>query len=124
MQKNNQKCDASETAKRMIKTNQVIISEHYIKHGDGLLAVSDGDEKKAWKSYNEKLLNTEFTWDRKSLSGADTVKGAPSLLDKKMVWVLISNLKNEKTAGPSAVVPQMVKAVGKARVKMITGLLN
>ena len=62
MQKNNQKCDVSETAKRMIKTNQVIISEHCIKHGDGLLAVSDEDEKKAWKSYNEKLLNTEFTW--------------------------------------------------------------
>lgn len=47
MQKNNQKCDVSETAKRMIKTNQVIISEHCIKHGDGLLAVSDEDEKKA-----------------------------------------------------------------------------
>ena len=49
MQKNNQKCDVSETAKRMIKTNQVIISEHCIKHGDGLLAVSDGDEKKLEK---------------------------------------------------------------------------
>ena len=33
--------------------------------------------KIAWKNYYEKLLNTEFIWDRNSLSQADTASSAP-----------------------------------------------
>ena len=47
-------------AKRMVKTNQVIIGEQYIRNDDGALAVSDENKKIAWKIYHEKLLNTEF----------------------------------------------------------------
>ena len=37
-------------------------------------------KKMAWKSYHEKLSNTQFAWDKNSLSQADTVnrKGSQS----------------------------------------------
>ena len=54
----------------MVKTNQDIISDHCIRN-DGVLPVDDEEKKRAWKSYHEKLLNTEFAWDRNSLSQAD-----------------------------------------------------
>ena len=47
-------------AKRMVKTNQVIIGEQYVRNDDGALAVSDENKKIAWKIHHEKLLNTKF----------------------------------------------------------------
>ena len=69
-------------------------------------------------------MNTEFACDRNSLSHADAVSGVPPLIDKDMVRESISLIKNEKDAGSSGVVSEMVKAAGKARVDMITDLVN
>ena len=59
MWRNYQKSDVLKIAKRMFKTNQNII-----KNGDGVLGISD----EGTKSYYDKLLNTNFVWDRNSLS--------------------------------------------------------
>ena len=59
MWRNYQKSDVLKIAKRMFKTNQNII-----KNGDGVLGVRD----EGTKSYYDKLLNTNFVWDRNSLS--------------------------------------------------------
>ena len=40
-----QKCDVSKTAKRMVKANQDIIGEQYIRNDDSVLAVSNEDNK-------------------------------------------------------------------------------
>ena len=48
------------TAKRMVKTNQDIISHHCIRNYDDVLPVDDEEKKRVWKNYHEKLLNTEF----------------------------------------------------------------
>ena len=57
----------------------------------------------AWKSYHEKLLNTEFAWDRNSLSQADTVSDIPCLSDKDMVRESVSTTKKKKATGSSGV---------------------
>ena len=44
----------------MVKTNQDNVSEQYISRDDGVLAVNDENKKIAWKSYHEKVLNTEL----------------------------------------------------------------
>ena len=59
MWRNSQKSDVLKIAKRMFKTNQNII-----KNDDGVLGISD----EGTKSYYDKLLNTNFVWDRNSLS--------------------------------------------------------
>ena len=70
-----------EIAKRVIKTNQDIVSEQCIRNFDDVLAGSDEDGKMAWESY-EKLLNTEFARDKSSLSEADPASGMDLWIDK------------------------------------------
>ena len=73
------------TAKRTVKINQHVINEQWcIRIDNGVLTVSDLDEKTAWKRYYEKLLNTEFLWDRSSLFQADIISDAPRLIGKDM----------------------------------------
>ena len=57
-----------------------------------------------WKSYHEKLSNTQFAWDRNSLSQADKVSGIPYLIEKDMVKESIRKMRIGKAAGPSGVV--------------------
>ena len=56
--------------KRIFKINQNII-----RNDAGVLGVNDEVKKIAQKNYYEKLLNTEFVWDRKILSQVETVNG-------------------------------------------------
>ena len=70
------------------------------------------EKKRAWKTYHKKLLNTEFTWDRNSLSQADTITSIPCSIDKDTVRESISKIKNGKVAELSGVV--QVKKTGEA----------
>ena len=54
-------------------------------------------------------MNTEFTWDRNSLSQADTITSIPCSIDKDMVRESISKIENGKAAELSGVVSEMVK---------------
>ena len=69
-------------------------------------------------------MNTEFAWDRNSLSQADTVSDIPCLSDKDMVRKSVSKIKKEKAAGPSGAVSEIVKAAGETEADMITDLIN
>ena len=77
----------------------------------------DKEKKKAWKIYQEKLLNTEVAWDRNSLSQADTITSIPCSIDKDMIRESISKIKNGKAAELSGVVSEMVKTAGEAGVE-------
>ena len=46
----------------------------------GNLASTEEEKKLAWKSHYEKLLNTEFDWDRDSLSEVHPARGASYVL--------------------------------------------
>ena len=59
------------------------------------------------EKYYEKLLNTEFAWDRNSLSQTDTVIGGLCLKYKDKVRESVSKIKNGKAAGPPGVVSKM-----------------
>ena len=61
---------------------------------NGLLAVSDEDKKIIWKSYHEKLLNTEFALERNSLSQADVLSSGPLFLEKDMAIESVSKMEN------------------------------
>ena len=108
----------------MVKTNQDIIGEQCVRNDLGVLAVSEEDKKVAWKSYYESLLNTEFDWDRNSLSQVDPVSSAPILIDRSMVRKAVRKMKNGKAAGPSGIVSEMVKAAEEDSVDMISDLIN
>ena len=88
-------------AKRMTKNNQGNIGEQWIRNDDGVMAASNEDKWIAWKRHHEKLLkNTEFTWDRNSLSQVDPVSIVPLLKHNNLVMEPISRIKDGKAAGP------------------------
>ena len=62
-------------------------------------------------------MNTEFAWDRYSLSHADTITSIPYSIDKDRVRESISKIKNGKAAELSRVVSEMVKKIGEAGVE-------
>ena len=61
-------CDVFKIAKRIVKTNQDIISGPCIGNGDDVPAVSCEDKKISWRSYHEKPFIAGFAWDTNSLS--------------------------------------------------------
>ena len=63
-------------------------------------------------------MNTEFAWDKNSLSQGDTISSILWSIHKEMVRESIDKIKNVKTAGLSDVVSEMIKI--EARVEMIT----
>ena len=69
-------------------------------------------------------MNTEFAWDRNSLSQADAGIVIPDLIYKDIVRESISKMKNGKAVGLSVVVSEMVKAAGEVEVNMIIDLVN
>ena len=77
----------------------------------------DEEKKKAWKIYQEKLLNTEVAWDRNSLFQADIITSIPCSIDKDMIRESISQIKNGKATELSGVVSEMVKTAGEAGVE-------
>ena len=50
--------------KRKVKAKQNTTGEQWIRE-NGVLAVSDDDEKAAWRSYHKKLLSAEFECGKK-----------------------------------------------------------
>ena len=92
----------------MVKTNQDIIGEQNFYWWK---------KKRAWKIYHEQLLNTEFAWDRNSLSQADKITSLPCSIDKDTVRESVSKIKNGKARELSGVVSEMVKKAGEAGVE-------
>ena len=62
-------------------------------------------------------MNTEFAWDRNSLSQADKITSLPCSIDKDTVRESVSKIKNGKAGELSGVVSEMVKKAGEAGVE-------
>ena len=88
------------------------------------MASTEEEKKLAWKSHYEKLLNTEFDWDRDSLSEVHPVEGPAMQIKKEWVEEAIRKMKNGKAAGMSDIVAEMVKASGDTGIELITSLAN
>ena len=108
----------------MKKTNQDVVGEKCIRNDEGNLASTEEEKKLAWKSHYEKLLNTEFDWDRDSLSEVHPVEGPAMQIKKEWVEEAIRKMKNGKAAGMSGIVAEMVKASGDTGIELITSLAN
>ena len=111
-------------AKTMVKDNRDIIGEQCIRNDDGDLAINEEDKKIAWKNYYERLLNTENEWDSNNLNPVEPVESAAIFIEKDMVRIAVKKMKKRKAAGPSGIVPEMIKAAGELGLEMIADLLN
>ena len=122
--RDDQKLEVFRIAKAMVKDNRDIIGEQCIRNDAGILAVSEEDKKIAWKSYYQRLLNTENDWDKSNLSPVEPVHSAAIFIEKGMVRKAVEKMKKRKAAGPSGIVAEMIRAAGEPGIEMISDLLN
>lgn len=67
------------------------------------------------KSYHERLLSTDFTCDKNSLSVAAMVSDVHCLKDK----IMVCKTKNGKAVRPSGLLPVMVKSTREVEMKIL-----
>ena len=108
----------------MKRTNQDVVGEKCIRNDESNLASTEEEKRLAWKSRYEKLLNTEFDWDRDSLSEIHPVEGPAIQIKNEWVEEAIRKMKNGKAAGMSGIVAEMVKASEDTGIELITSLAN
>ena len=70
-------------AKQVVRTNQDVVGEGFVRDDNGELAISDSAMKEAWRSYYSQLLNEEFDWDHDSLSHADPIEGPAVKIERE-----------------------------------------
>ena len=78
--------------------------------------------KNIWRKYMEKLLNVENDWDGQV--DCPEVMGPHGLISEEVVASAIKGLKIGKSAGPTGVVSEMMKAAGGFGSRWMTDLIN
>ena len=76
------------------------------------------------KAYYERLSNEEFPWDENTLMKVKAVSGPSEKISLKEVMTAIKKTKNNKAAGPSGAVADMLKAAGGTGIAWVTEICN
>ena len=110
-------------AKQMRRQNQDICAEMPVRNNQGELCLDDSERMKAWVEHNKGLLNVEFPWDEGELPDAPPVEGPPPPITDKMVTKALAKMKSGKSAGPSGIIVEMLKAAGSKGIDFLCELI-
>jgi hypothetical protein len=111
-------------AKQMVKRNKDVVGGGCVKDRMGKIVVDEVEIKEVWRCYFDKLLNEEFDWNTDSLETGNEVSGPSEDITIYEVKTAIGKMKNDKAAGPSGVVAEMMKAAGDVGIRWMTDLFN
>ena len=111
-------------AKRLKLDNVDVVGEKCVRNDDGKLNLTVDDKLKDWQSHYQKLLNTEFPWNTANMSEEAPVEGSEIKITSEMVSKAISKMKSGKTAGPSCIITEIIKAAGDGVIVCLTSLFN
>ena len=114
--------DIFRLANHMRKENVDDVGDKPVKNDTGEMSMSEEAKQNAWAEHYERLLNVEFDWDPDHLSNERPLEGLPIPITIDMVKKAISKMKSGKTAGPSGIVVEMIKAAGDTDATMIRDL--
>ena len=110
-------------AKQMLRQNQDVCGEMPVRNNQGELCLDDSERMKAWVEHYKGLLNVEFPWDKGALPDAPPVEGPPPPITDKMVTKALAKMKSGKSAGPSGIIVEMLKAAGSKGVDFLRELI-
>ena len=111
-------------AKQTRRQNQDICGEMPVPNNQGELCLADSERMKAWVEHYKALLNVEFPWDEGALPDAPPVKGPPPPITDKMVTKALAKKKPGKSAGPSGIIVEMLKAAGSKGIDFLRELIK
>ena len=113
-------------AKQIAGKNRDVVGGGCMRDVHGDIVVEEDKILEVWRAHYEKLSNEEFPWNREALPVVDAVrescKGEEITIEE--VQDAIKKMKNNKAAGPSGVVADMLKAAGEAGTRWITDICN
>ena len=117
MEWDDQKCNAFQIAKRMVKTNQDIIGEqnYYWWRKEKSL------EKLSWEAFEHRVCMGQQKFVPSRYNYQHTLLNRQK---NRTVRDLISEIKNGKAAGLWGVVSEMVKTAKEVGVEMVTDIVN
>ena len=95
-----------------------------MKDASGKIMVDDDQLLETWRAHYEKLANEEFPWNRDTLQSVEPVCGPCERISTEEVRYAIKKMKNNKAAGPSGVVADMLKAAGDVGTLWVTEVCN
>ena len=81
-----------------------------MKDDDGKIVVEEDKLMEVWRAHYDKISNEEFAWDRNSLINVSRVCGPNERVSASEVVVAIGKMKQGKSAGPTGVAAEMLKA--------------
>ena len=111
-------------AKQIVKSNRDIVGGGCVKDTSGKIIVDDDQLLETWRAHYEKLANEEFPWNRDTLQSVEPVCGPCERISTEEVRSAIKKMKNNKAAGPSGVVADMLKAAGDVGTLWVTEVCN
>ena len=111
-------------AKQIVGRNRDVVGGGCVKDVSGKIVIDEEQLMETWRAHYEKLANEEFPWNKDSLHTADPVCGPCEKISMDEVRSAIKKMKNNKAAGPSGVVAEMLKAAGDAGIIWVTELCN
>ena len=77
-----------------------------------------------WRAHYDKISNDEFAWDRTGLTNASPVCGPSERISALEVGAAIEKMKQDKAAGPTGVVAEMLKSAGGTGTLLVTDVCN
>ena len=110
-------------AKQMRRENQDICGEMRVCNNQGELCLDDSKRMKAWVERYKGLLNVEFPWDEGALPDAPPVEGPSPPITDQMVTKALAKMKSGKSAGPSGIIVEMLKAAGSKGIDFLRELI-
>ena len=110
-------------AKQMRRQNQDICGEMPVRNNQSELCLGDSERMKAWVEHYKGHLNVEFPWDEGELPDAPPVEGPPPPITDKMVTKALAKMKSGKSAGPSGIIVEMLKAAGSKGIDFLCEII-
>jgi hypothetical protein len=111
-------------AKQIVKKNRDVVGSGCVKDEHGRIVMEDDKLMETWRAYYDKLSNEEFPWNKDTLAEAGAVYGPHEQISVEEVRTAVKKMKNNKAAGPTGVVSDLVKAAGEAGIVWVTDMCN
>ena len=111
-------------AKQLVNKDRDVVSASCVKDDDGKIVVEEDKLMEVWRARYDKISNEEFAWDRNGLTNVSPVCGSSERISALEVGLVIGKIKQGKSAGPTGVVAEMLKAAGKTGTLWKTEVCN
>ena len=101
--------------------NRDVIGDKCVRNDAGELTLSDAQKMNAGVEHHKRLSNGELDWASESLSFVSPILGLPPSVTGSDA---IKKMKCRKTAGPSGIVTEMLKASGSVGLEVLAHLMK